>query len=344
MALGSLHVGITEATGTNAGFVPEKWIDDVIVTYKSSLQLADKCKKIDFKGQKGDTIYLPSLTTRGSATAKAEDTVVTFTQRTDSEVTVSLDQHWYYSFLIEDIVATQAFDSLVREYLEDAGYALARKVDQKLWMALKDMQAAANFAGMVIGSDGSTAWAGTANTNTGNAAALTDAGIRRVIQSLDDYDNPMTGRYLVIPPVERNNVMGISRFTEQAFIGNGNTIRNGVFGNLYGVDVSVSTNCPYIHLDSADGDDVFKFASTAIGTGSVASETGETVTVTTDGGVAGRVATLFHKDSIALANQLDIRFQEQYKAEYLGNMYIADTLFGTAEVRDTGAVCIAVAD
>ena len=44
MALGAAgtHVGIGDATGTNAGFVPEKWIDDVIVTYNQNLVLANK--------------------------------------------------------------------------------------------------------------------------------------------------------------------------------------------------------------------------------------------------------------------------------------------------------------
>jgi hypothetical protein len=340
----SNHLDNTSAIGGSEGFVPEIWIDQAIVTYEQALQLGDKVSKIDFSGNKGDTIQLPSLTTRGTPSLKAEDTQVSLIQRTAGEVTVSLDKHYEYSFLIEDRTSMQALDSLLREYVNDMGYGLARRKDQDIWMAMKDMQGGANFAAAVIGSDGSTAWSGTANGNTGNAAALTDAGIRKIIQTLDDSDNPMMDRHLVIPPVERNNIMGLARFSEQAFIGNGSTIRNGVIGNLYGVDVSVSTNCPYVHLDSSDGGDVFNFSSTAIGTGSVSSETGETETVTTDGGVAGRVAAMFHKDAIVLAEQMDIRMQKQYKQEYLGDLHTADCLYGVKEKRDYGAVAIVVAD
>jgi hypothetical protein len=71
--------------------------------------------------------------------------------------------------------------------------------------------------------------------------AITDAGIRKVIQTLDDADVPMDGRVLVLPPVARNVMMGLARFTEQAFVGdvgNNNTIRNGEIGNVYGVKVT----------------------------------------------------------------------------------------------------------
>jgi len=55
----------------------------------------------------------------------------------------------------------------------------------------------------------------------------------------------MTDRFLIIPPNTRNVLMGIARFTEQAFTGEaagGNTIRNGQVGDVYGVKVYVSTN------------------------------------------------------------------------------------------------------
>lgn len=345
MALGTNHVALDHATGADpGGFVPTIWEDMAIVTYTQALQLGDKISKIDFTGKKGDAINLPSLTTRGAPSAKVADTAVTLITRTDSEVILALDKHYEYSFLIEDITALQAIDALRAEYMQDAGYGLARRIDQDIWMALKDMQGGANFAAAVTGADGSTAWDGTANTNVGNASALTDAGIRKIIQTLDDSDNPMSDRHLVIPPVERNNIMGLARFSEQAFKGNGSTITNGTIGDIYGVNVSLSTNCPYVHLDSNDGDDVFNFSSTAIGTGAVTSETGEAVTVTTDGGVAGRVAAMFHKDSVVMAEQMGIRLQKQYKQEHLGDLHTADTVYGVKEKRDYGAVAIVVAD
>lgn len=340
--LGTNHVDNSAVVGSDpGGFLPTKWIDDVIVTYHQNLVLAPKVKRIDFNGQKGDALILPSLTDRGTPTAKAEDTAVTLIARTDDDVTVALDKHYEYSFLIEDRTKIQALDSLLREYMEDAGYSLAKQVDQDLFAQFHTMAGGGQYSGAVIGSDGSTAWDGTANGNTGNAAALTDAGIRQIIQTLDDSDNPMLNRTLVIPPVERNNLMGLARFTEQAFVGNGSTIRNGVIGDVYGVDVAISTNCPWVHLDSGDGDDYFDFSSTAATTGT--DITGTAVTIGAGGVQNGRVACMFHKDAVVLAEQEDLRLQSQYKLEYLGNLHVADRLYGTAECRDYAAQPIIVA-
>jgi N4-gp56 family major capsid protein len=343
------HIDITNSSGSAAGFVPEIWEDDVVAAYKQNLVISNLVSKINHQGRKGDTIYLPSVTDRNTAlpSAKAEDTAVTLVPASTGEITVSLNKHYEYSFLYEDLTSLQALDSLRRHYTDHAGYALARQVDRDIFAAFENMQGGTNFSGTVIGSDGTTAWDGTANTNAGNAAALTDAGIRKIMQTLDDQDNPMSDRALVIPPVERNNIMGLARFTEQAFVGeagSGNTIRNGVIGQLYGVGVYITTNCPYIHIDSADGDDVFLWTSTAMGTGNVSSITGETVAVGTDGGVVGRVALMLHRDAVVHAEQQSIRTQTQYKQEYLGDLFTADCVYGVSEKRDYAAVAIAVAD
>ena len=62
-------------------------------------------------------------------TLKAADTAVTIIANTESELTVTIDRHFEYSRLIEDIVEVQALSSLRQFYTEDAGYALAVQVD-----------------------------------------------------------------------------------------------------------------------------------------------------------------------------------------------------------------------
>ena len=347
--LGNDHIGVVAAAAGGPGFVPEIWEDDVIAQYKANLVLANLVSKINHNGRKGDVINLPSITDRKTATpsAKAVNTEVNIVPAAASEIILTINKHYEYSFLYEDITSLQALDSLRRHYTDHAGYALARQVDQDIWVAMKDMQAGANFDAAVIGSDGSTAWDGTASGFTGNAAALTDAGIRNMIQTLDDEDVPMSDRAIAIPPVERNNLMGLARFTEQSFVGEvgaGNTIRNGNIGQIYGIGVYISTNCPFVHLDSGDGDDVFNFSSAAIGTGSVESITGETVTVGADGGVAGRVGAMFHRNAVVHAEQQGIRTQTQYKQEYLGDLFTADCVYGVKEQRDYAAVPFVVAD
>ena len=299
MALGSLHQTKTTADK----FIPEIWSDEVVATYKANLIAANLIKKLNFRGKKGDSVHIPKPG-RGSANAKAASTQVVLNTDTATEVVVNIDQHWEYSILIEDIVETQALASMRQFYTDDAGYALARKVDSmvlQLGRGVNGGDGTAAYTGAYSGADGTTAY-------TGTAGALTDAAIRRSIQRLDDSDVPMDGRFLIVPPSTRNTLMGIDRFTEQAFVGeagSANTIRNGEIGNVYGIPVFVTTNA-----DAAtDGD---------------------------------RICLLGHKDFAVLAEQQAVRTQTQYKQEWLGNLFTADTIFGVKELRDGSAVALAV--
>ena len=302
MALGTNHV----TTTTAANFIPEVWSDEIVASYKKNLVLANLIKKMSFKGKKGDTVHIPSPT-RGSASAKTAGNQVNLIAATEGEVVVSIANHYEYSRLIEDIVEAQALASLRGFYTEDAGYALAKQVDTTLVQLARGARGgnAANqaYTGGIIGSTGAAYTSGTSN-----AAAIADAGIRKAIQILDDQDVPMDGRSLIVPPTARNSMLGIARFTEQAFKGNGSTLMNGEFGDIYGVKVYVSTNC-----DTAAGN------------------------TSTD-----RVALMIQRDWSVLVEQIGVRSQTQYKQEYLGTLFTADTLYGAAELRDGSCVPLVV--
>jgi len=308
MALGTNHVTKTTADK----FIPEIWSDEIIAAYKQNLVAANMFSKMSFKGKKGDTLHIPKPT-RGSASVKAASTQVTLIAATETEIQVLIDKHYEYSRLIEDIVETQALASLRKFYTDDAGYALAKQVDTDLIQLGRAVgsgtaySTAASTTNAFIGSNGTTVY----NSSSSNAAALTDAAIRRSIQRLDDADVPMTDRCMIVPPTTRNTLMGLARFTEQAFVGDvgsANTIRNGMIGDLYGVMAYVSTN-----------------ADTAAGNSG------------TD-----RICLLAHKDAFVLAEQMGVRSQTQYKQEYLGTLFTSDMLYGVAELRDSSAVALAV--
>ena len=301
MALGTDQVTITTA----ATFIPEIWSDEIVAAYKKNLVAANLFKKMSFAGKKGDTVHLPSPT-RGSAAIKAANTQVTLIAATEGDIAVSIDKHYEYSRLIEDIVEAQALSSLRRFYTDDAGYALARQVDTSLVQLGRTFNGGSGvtYGGAYIGGDGTTAY----NSGTPNASALTSAGIRRTVQRLDDADLPMEGRFFIIPPSARNTLMGINEYTAQSFVGEvggGNTIRNGEIGSLYGIPVFVSSNC-----DTATG--------------------------------AARIALMGHKDAAVLVEQQGVRSQTQYKQEYLGTLYTADTLYGVKELRDGACFALAV--
>jgi hypothetical protein len=308
----------TDATGaqtltTNAVFIPELWSDDVIAAYKKNLIISNLVTKINHVGKKGDTIHIPKPG-RGSASVKAATAVVTLVSDTATEITLSIDKHYEYSRLITDIADVQSISSYRGFYTNDAGYALATQVDNDLsaqWEGLQGGTLGAGWANAVLGGDGVTAYNDAANTNTGNGTTLTDAGIRKMIQTLDDADIPQTDRNLILPPVERNTLMGIPRFTEDAFVGEaGATIRTGMIGDLYGIKVFVTSNAP---TETADDD------STVY-----------------------RVGCLLHKDAIAHVEQMGVRSQTQYKQEHLADLFTADTIYGVGEIRNDAGISFVV--
>ena len=230
MALGSNHVTNTTA----ATFIPELWSDEIVAAYKKSLVLANLVSKMPMKGKKGDTIRIPKPT-RGTAAAKAAQSQVTLQAATESEVVVTIDKHYEYSRLIEDITEVQALASLRKFYTDDAGYALAKQVETDLFA-----EAAGSFTLYTPSGSGLVAY--TAGTTT--AGSFDDASFRDAIQILDDADVPME-RVLVIPPSAVNTIRGISRYMSSDFVDGRGTV-NGEIGKLYGIPVVVSTNCPVI--------------------------------------------------------------------------------------------------
>ena len=131
-----------------------------------------------------------------------------------------------------------------------------------------------------------------------------------MILTLDNADVPMDNRCMVIPPIAANDMLGINRFTEQQYIGDGSAIKTGKIGSIYGMDVYVSSNCPT----------------------ETAADTSTTY----------RVGLMLHKEALALVEQMGVRSQTQYKQEYLGDLFTADTLYGVGELRDNAGIAFVV--
>jgi len=304
-----MALGTNNTTPTTAdAYIPLLWSDEVIADFKKNIVMANLVTRFDHNGKRGDSLQIPKFT-RSSASAKSAGSEVTLVAPTHGSVTLTINKHFEHSVLLEDIVAVQALDTLRQHYTEDAGYSLAKQIDTDVIQLGRSSQGGngtAAYDKAKIGGDGSTDYVAGSNNET----AVTDAGIRKVIQTLDDADVPTDQRFLMVPAAMRNTLMGLSRFTEQAFTGEGgaaNTIRNGTIGNLYGVTVYVSSN--------AD---------------------------TTSGSGNARVALLGHPSAFGLAMQQNVRTQTQYKQEYLADLFTADVLYGVAELRDDAAVAIAV--
>tara|TARA_R110002072_G_scaffold380_2_gene2614 strand:- start:2151 stop:3104 length:954 start_codon:yes stop_codon:yes gene_type:complete len=295
-------------------FIPEIWSDEVIASYQTNLVLANLVKKLSMTGKKGDTIHIPKPT-RGTATAKAANTAVTIQNSVESEVIVTINKHFEFSRLIEDITDVQALASLRQFYTGDAGYGLATQVDNDLFDLSKsfgDGDASDYVHSASYMCDATGGFVPYALDTVVTADAFTDACFRAAIQKLDDEDVPMDGRSFVVPPSLRNAIMGIERYVSSDFV-SGSVVGNGKIGSLYGTEIYVTSNVPTIETaaDNSAGGDV-------------------------------RGAIMFHKDAMVLAEQLNVRSQTQYKQEFLGTLYTADTLYGTQVIRPEAGLIIAV--
>ena len=301
-----------------ATFIPEIWSDEIIAAYQKNLVLAPLVKKMSMSGKKGDTIHVPKPV-RGDAHAKAENTAVTVQNASESEVQDSINKHYEYSRLIEDITDVQALSSLRQFYTEDAGYALAKQVDSDLHGLATGLGTSGtssttylNNVGTFFNDASNGLSTYTADTVV-SADVFEDDAFRGIIQKLDDQDVPMDNRAFVIPPVLRNTIMGISRYVSSDFVNN-STVVNGKIGQLYGIDVYVSTNCPTVE---------------AAGDNSASS-------------VDSLGALLFHRDAMVLAEQVGVRSQTQYKQEWLANLFTSDTLYGVAVLRPASGLTLVV--
>ena len=296
MALDGAYATGSSVNNTNhATFIPKLWSDEIISEYEKSLVMKPLVKSLKMAGKKGDTINIP-MPLRGSANQKVTETQVTLVADTSGNKQIIVDQHWEYSRLIEDITSIQALPSMRKFYTQDAGYALATKVDADLIAT-----AIANFTSVGMASDTGLVVPAVA----GSAGDFNDQSFRDAIQILDDADVPMDNRKLVIPPAARNHIMGIDRYVSSDFV-NGRGVVNGKIGELYGVDVFVSTNLP-------------------------ANNSGE------------KPCLLFHTDALVIAEQMAVRTQTQYKQEYLADLMTADTLYGEDVYREDSGVVIYVA-
>ena len=302
-----------------ATFIPEIWSDEVIAAYQKNLKMAPLVKKLPMTGKKGDVIHIPKPI-RGAASAKVADTAVNIQANVEGELQITVDRHFEYSRFIEDIVEVQALNSLRQFYTEDAGYQLALKVDTDLMNAATGFGngtmdlAAPSGADWVnsnsyyfdAASGGGTPLTAFAASTVAAGDVFSDAGFRQAIQLLDDADVPMDGRCIIVPPVVRNTIMGTERFSSSDFV-SGQTVNTGLIGNLYGVDVYVSSNCP-----------------------------------TLESNVRGCI--LMQKDALVHAEQMTVRSQTQYKQEYLSTLYTADTLYGVQVYRPEAGLVLAVYD
>lgn len=216
---GNVDVGVTAANV----FRPNVWSNEVLMFVKANLVLLPLVRHYDAEVQSyGQTVEIPNVSTI-TANLKAQNTLVTLNYNTETKTTITINQHYESSFLVEDIVKIQSKYDLRSDYTQAAAYAIAAKVDNIIATLMTNSFTAYGAFG----------------------TALNDTLILAVNRYLDDAKAPQTDRSFVVTPQGKQEMLAIDKYIRYDAIGVGgdqNSILNGQIGEIYGVKVFMSQN------------------------------------------------------------------------------------------------------
>ena len=223
---------------TAAKFIPELWRDAILDYAERKFELRNQVMDFSSELPSGDTLHIPKVTEE-TAAAKSAGTAVTYTNNTDGEVTISVDQHHYEAKRIEDIVRVQESANLFGAYAQSMGYALAKKVEN--YLAVDILQSAT----------GNDVTLGTDNQVT---SALLRSGLQKLLDAGHDYADGET--FLYASPAAYMYLLSLQDFYDSSRRGDEqNPNVSGGVGMIYGMPTYISTD------DGGTGDEtatVFK--------------------------------------------------------------------------------------
>lgn len=227
MPLGSNQM--TTTTGTR--FIPAVWSPEVLRAAENALVMAPLVKRFDsLVTGKGNTINIPNLSNL-TASAKSLNTQVTLQSPTEANTSITINQHYESSFLVEDLLKVQSNYDLLSEYTSKAGESIARKVDSDL-----------------LGT-----YSSSTNTDVGSYGNdITDAVILAGMEAIDLANAPMEDRAMVIYPTQKTALARIDKFVKADFLGqyqDPTVVRKGpnsryMWGDIYGVPVYYTKQTP----------------------------------------------------------------------------------------------------
>ena len=212
------------STTTAAVFIPELWRDAILDYAERKFELRNQVMDFSSELPSGDVLHIPKVTEE-TAAAKSAGSAVTYQNNTDSEVTITVDQHHYEAKRIEDIVRVQESANLFGAYAQSMGYALAKKVE--------------NFLALLIQS-GTGNDVSLSNDNT-ITSELLRSGLQKLLDAGFDYADGET--YLYASPAAYMGLLGLQDFFDSSRRGDEqNPNVSGGVGMIYGMPTFISTD------------------------------------------------------------------------------------------------------
>jgi|TARA_R100001530_G_scaffold115758_1_gene82733 hypothetical protein len=208
-------------------FIPEIWSSLAIVAREAQLVFA---KLVDRKFEdgltKGDKLNIPNISDL-AARAKSINAAITYETVTETNTTITVDQHYYAAIAVESITKVQSDRDMLAAYAGKLGYALGLNVDDAL-----ASQVEADWSGQTVGT---------------LAAENTYHDYLRAIQYLDDANAPADSRYFVISPASEVGLLKMDTYINNDYTNIHGTGRESALDKAYissflGVPVYKSTN------------------------------------------------------------------------------------------------------
>ena len=208
-------------------FIPEIWSSLAIVAREAQLVFA---KLVDRKFEdgltKGDKLNIPNISDL-AARAKTINGAITYETVTETNTTITVDQHYYAAIAIESITKVQSDRDMLAAYAGKLGYALGLNVDDAIASRIE-----ADWSSQTVGT---------------LAAENTYHDYLRAIQYLDDANAPADSRYFVISPASEVGLLKMDTYINNDYTNIHGTGRESALDKAYissflGVPVYKSTN------------------------------------------------------------------------------------------------------
>jgi hypothetical protein len=274
-------------------FSPDIWSKNILVKQEANLVFAKLVNREYERDAKVGKQVLISTISDLSVRDKTLNTAITYETVAETQIPIPLNIWDYAAIGIEDIVNVQSHINLRSEYEKKIAYALAKSVDTKL----------------SVGVQGFSKSVGTLGT------PVSDDDIRDAVQILDDSNVTGEGRVFVMTPAEKNDKLGLEKWTSVLYRGDsmpnggGNQVNNGQIGrDIYGLTPYVSTNVAQVGI----------------------------------GGLTTLQAAnaIFHKDAYALVMQRSPKMHLFYDIDFFTWKVASEEILGHAELRDDHGVYV----
>lgn len=320
MTLQTPYVGGAVTRQAVSAFIPQIWSNEIKRFRDQKLILAPMCKQIDIGSSGyGDYIHIPAIS-RMAVNDKLPETQVQLQAFQETEFTMLVDKYKEASFMVEDIVKIQSKVDMRSEYTREAGYALARDLDN----AILGLRACLKFSSQEVN----------ASTTLDIASLLAAKAI------LDKADVPMEGRVLAISPAQVGSLLALTTFTSRDFIGEANTVTSGELPtNAFGCKIAVTTQISKNSLTGYFNGSNSAGLPTPGTTGSpyFPSQVGAGATSLTN---ARYTAVMFHGDCFALAMQQSPSAEAGREVTYQADVCVNTQIYGCKVYRPDHGVLI----